>query len=243
MTLQNPAREWLNLTRAGLEALAQADQREAAALWVRAAAVASRSDISQPRRAAAQNNAGVSHLICSQGHEARRAFFRARRHWANARSGLRAEPPLAGAGSSVFHLQLTMHHHDAFAGLQRRRSERHCRAAHGIVVLNACQAAGARPGKHDLDALAGHLADAFGPRCAELAVLADYGAGAATRALPTPSPYQEKSRKAMRLDAAPASPGLAGEIELAARLTLLLHPALRCAPAEREDGRSPQGRD
>jgi hypothetical protein len=243
MPLQNPASEWLNLTKAGLEALAQGDQREAAALWFRAATVARRSDISEPRQAAAQNNAGVSHLICSRGHEARRAFCRARRHWASARSSLRTEPPLAGAASSVFHLQLTMHHHDAFAGLQRRRSECHCRAGHGIVVLNACQAAGARPGKHDLDALAGDLADAFGPRCVEMAVLADYRAGAATRALPTPSPYQEKSRKVKRLHKEPASPGLAGEIELAARLTLLLHPALRCALTEREDGPSIEGRD
>lgn len=225
-TRQSPAEEWFALTTSGLDALARDSAREAAALWIKAAGIALGDGLSKAQKAAAQNNAGVAHLINAEERGALICFKQARLHWAHAQRLLHAEPPVAAAASSVFHLRLAMEHHDTFAKLRQKRSVRFCRMARAITALNRCNAVPAAPRKAHLTLLATVLSDMLGSRCAPLDILAEYALSAAATSASTAA-YRQQLLSVMHLRER-QSPASGGGIELAARLTVLMSPQLRC---------------
>ena len=218
---------WFGLTTEGLSALASGDVRTASSAWSAASDLAEQSDLSAPRKAAAQNNAGVVHLLNSRGREARRSFAQARRHWAHARRSLQAEPLAVPGASSVFHLRLAMQHHDRFAQMHRERTIGLCRLARAITALNRSVATARDCRGRALAALASEVSGAFGGQCAELAILSSWTQpsdhGVALGKL-----YHQKADTVARLGRGDASSEIGKEIELAARLTVLMHPALLC---------------
>lgn len=222
--------EWLDLTTSGLAALAREDIGEAAELWLGTAGLEHHAVLPEPQKAAALNNAGVAHLINADPHEALACFKQARRHWAKAEKALEAEPMDAPAANSVFHLQLAMQHHDAFARLRREQSVRLCRTARAVTCFNRFTAMRGSIREEHLALLASALSETLGPRCAQLEIVAAHANSGARAACAAHAPYQHQLRSVMQLrERHPAA--FVGDIEFAARLAVLVHPALIGAPA------------
>lgn len=228
---RSAAEEWLDLTTSGLAALAREDVGEAAALWLRTADRAHDGVLSEPQKAAALNNAGVAHLINADMREALTCFGQARHHWASAERSLETVPAEAPVANSVFHLQLAMHHHDAFARIRRDQSARLCRIARAITAFNRSAGIPASPRKQHLALLASALSEALGPQCAQLEILAAHANDGTPAAAPTHAPYQHQLRSVMQLRERHSAPA-GDDIEVAVRLAVLIHPALHSALAD-----------
>jgi hypothetical protein len=222
---QQSPKEWAKLTMLGLDALAEGRLQDAASLWRWAARMTKHAALSEPRRAAAQNNAGVAYLLSARTEEAMRAFGRARRHWG--RAGLHLTPQrFVPAPSTACDLPKTMEHDKASARLRQRRCVFLCKAAHRITMLNRCLAMGQVTSKAHIDTLSAEITDAFGPHCAEVKILAEmHGDGATPGGLKL-SPYQEKMGRVLHLHDFGGSPSQESEINVAASLTVLMHPSL-----------------
>lgn len=219
----------IDLTCAGLSALVDGDLRAATAAWIGAVDLAPEETLPEALSAALHNNAGVAYLIEARPREALHSLQRARRHWFASLRALHVQPPQAPAANSVFHLQLAIKHHDAYAQLKRDRRMRLCKTACVMTALNR----GLVRSPIALSArrravIATALSDALGSRCPELDMIADCDSATSTQQVP--ALYQRKldgiEDFARRQSAASAN-----EIELAARLTILIHPTLRCGPA------------
>lgn len=208
----------------GFIALGNGDAIAAAQLWLEALL---REPDSAPLRAAVHNNAGVAFFIGSKAAEAARQFAQAEQSWSQSLEGIASLDVPIGSRSSVFHLRLAMDHQEAFTALRRRRLLEACAAAQAITRLNARLVLG-EPAKYAAANDAEALSAAFGPECPELQLLradmssADVGAA-----------YRRKAEQLVE-NVTPARPGFTGELECAARLTALLHPALLASRAEIE---------
>lgn len=223
--------DWIGRTVLGFAALAAGRPALASRHWLRALSETERDGAPDPLRAAAQNNAGVAYLLTSRIGQAREKFTAAERLWAKTAAHIEAaDLPLAGR-SSAFHLHLAMHHQEAFAALPRQRYASMCAAALTITKLNAHLALRASGGRRKLDA-ADHgaiaaLSEAFGERCAEIAILQDAfddatGGTATSRGY---AAYQAKSAYPNARQPRNES-GLGADVHAAAHLTALVHPGL-----------------
>lgn len=223
---KDPAEDWFRLTTSGLSALACGEIREAAGCWLGAGDLAREGGLSGPQMAAAYNNAGVAHLIQGRRCEALGGFTQARLRWVRSQQSLKAAPLEAPGATSVYHLQLAMDHHDAFAQLSQERVGRFCAMARATTALNRCNAIPVTPRKAHLTFLANTLADTLGPRGAALDILAEYDATSEPAA--SSAIYQRQLDSITELRAR-QSAGASSDIELAARLTVLARPAWRSA--------------
>jgi len=227
-----PRARCIGLTSAGLSALAEGDLRAAADSWIGAVDLAREETLPGALSAAVHNNAGAAYLIEARSGEALQHLQQARQHWINSLHALHAEPPQASGTNSVFHLQLAIKHHDTYAQLERDRRVRLCKAARTMTALNhSLVRAPKRLRAQHRAIIAAALSDAFGPRCPEIDTIA-HGDAASMSADLVPALYQRKL-DSLQGFAERQSATSANVIELAARLTILIHPILRCALAPR----------
>lgn len=226
------APEWRSGSFGGFEALALGHRREAAEAWIKAGAIAASMVQSDPRAAAAQNNRAVGHLLLSQTRDARDEFNGALVRWTSVRRHmLGVEVPVVGA-SSVFHLKLTMNHHDAFRENRRQRYVQLCEAAMAITSFNVRLLGwhigdDSRPCSDNAATLAS-LAAAFGDRCPEISIIRKFESPERSDG----PPFAEHGEKVKRIRNLQV-PSLSGSfstdcrnLELAAHLTALLDPRL-----------------
>ncbi len=199
----------------GFIALGNGDANAAAHLWLEALVHAPDS---APLRGAVHNNAGVAFFIGAKTGEAAEQFAQAEQFWRQALEEIAALDVPIGSRSSVFHLRLAMDHQEALTELRRRRLLEACAAAQAITRHNARLMLG-EPAEHPAAAQVDVLATAFGAECAEVQLLRQSASSADVRAA-----YRRKAE--LVENGAPVRAGFSGELECAARLTALLHPAV-----------------
>lgn len=223
--------DWIGRTVSGFAAMAAGRLELASRYWLHALSETEHQGASVPLRAAAQNNAGVAYLLTSQIGKACETFSVAEGLWNMTAAHIEAaELPLAGRSSS-FHLRLAMHYQEVFAALPRQRYACMCAAALALTKLNARQAL--RVGGERSNADAGDrgaiaaLADAFGQRCPDIAILQD-ALDEATGGAATDRAYAAYRAKSAYPNGgqAPDANALCTDVDAAAHLTALVHPGL-----------------
>lgn len=224
--------ECLARAASGFAAIAQ-NRIEAASLhWLEAVSIAEREALPDPLRAVAHNNAGVARLLRSELNGARVCFVKAEGLWRSTSVQVaNADVSLAGR-SSAFHLRLAARHQEAFAALRRQRYVRMCVAAVAITKFNTrwtlqgdVEQGWIDPGESHLIA---SLSDAFGPRCADIAIVREAIEnldGAVSHRIRTA--YQAKSAYSIpQPHAGSEGDAFCTDVAAAAQLAALMHPGL-----------------
>lgn len=214
---------WMKAAVDGLIALADGDANAAAHIWL---AASNQMPVSDPLRAAANNNVGIAHLIRSNPQEAVRHLALSQHHWHLAAGNIASLDAPIATRSSAFHLRLAMDHHEAFSDIRRRRLQELCAGAEAITARNARLARARGSVRHTFQAdqgMIGALAAAYGPQCPEIQILS---------APSMPDGVMKAYRSKAEALTAPGSrlhldtEGGAAGIDCAARLTILLHNGL-----------------
>jgi len=224
---------WTRDMAAAFAAMAEGHFAEAAEQWLQVANDTQHAEASEPLRAAAQNNAGVAHILLCDLRAARIGFEKAATSWARTRRALDAAEVAMPGRSSVFHLRLAMRHTKSFEALGRRRYELLCATAAAITRHNKDIAAG-KPldiGAND-DLLTGCL-ETFGPGSPEAAILRDARV-TSVGVIALATMYAGfRTRAAQLLEACdvnhPQNRNFLVDLEHAVSLTAIVHPGLQLA--------------
>lgn len=128
--------DWERCTRDGFASWPHGRRDTAATYWLKARDAASVFADSDPRRAAAFNNAALALSMLGQINEAREHFETAQSVWIAALNALELfEPPLTGRGS-VFHIRLAARHAKAFEDVHRQTLKTLLHGAQALTDYN-----------------------------------------------------------------------------------------------------------
>lgn len=225
---------WAAATIAGFRAMGASRYAEAAEYWLAAHRAAQSLDAQDPRRAAADTNAGLAHVLVGAQDEAEAALAAAERRWMRLLGLVEtADVPLA-AGSSSFQFRLASDNLEVFQDLQRKRLLRQCEAALAITRFNRL-GAGLLPATDAMvAALAALLSECLGARAPEVRLLE---APQPSETDGADSPYADKAveldARLGRLAAWPTD--IWQLLGPAVALTGLLRPGLRAGSAAKPD--------
>jgi hypothetical protein len=163
--------DWLDRTLAAFTAHREKDKARAARLWQHAGDLVGTFAATDPRRAAACNNAGYGHLLTGKLDEATSLLQKAAMQWRLAETWIEdAELPFLGRGSA-FHFALASRNADALTRVGRHKYITLARGAAAVTnaVLRRAMRQNQRQGmssaeaQRDVEALEA----AFGVGCAE----------------------------------------------------------------------------
>lgn len=173
---------WERMTLLGLQSFARGRAQEAAEHWRDALHAANGFGGTDPRGAAAFNNAAVGLIGLDRLDDAVNALNTARQRWQSTLESIAAiDPPLTGRGS-IFHIRLAARHGETFADVHRQTLRVLVQGARALSAFNLMIASGQRLIEGDraaeVNSLVREAEMAFGTQCAEVQSMTDALRGA-----------------------------------------------------------------